>query len=66
MIQLWVNLPAKDKKRPPHYQSITAAQIPDVPLPDNAGLVQISSPVGSTVRRARPTHSRRSTFGMSG
>lgn len=41
MIQLWVNLPAKDKKGPPHYQSITAAQIPDVPLPDNAGLVRI-------------------------
>ena len=41
MIQLWVNLPAKDKKGRPHYQSITAAQIPDVPLPDNAGLVRI-------------------------
>ncbi len=41
MIQLWVNLPAKDKKGPPHYQSITAVQIPDVPLPDNAGLVRI-------------------------
>ena len=26
MIQLWVNLPAKDKKRRPYYQSITAAR----------------------------------------
>jgi redox-sensitive bicupin YhaK (pirin superfamily) len=41
MIQLWVNLPAKDKKGRPHYQSITAAQIPDVPLPGNAGRMRI-------------------------
>jgi redox-sensitive bicupin YhaK (pirin superfamily) len=41
MVQLWVNLPAKDKKGPPHYQSITAAQIPEVPLPDGAGVVRV-------------------------
>jgi quercetin 2,3-dioxygenase len=41
MIQLWVNLPAKDKQGPPHYQSITAAQIPEVPLPDAAGIVRV-------------------------
>ena len=33
MIQLWVNLPAKDKKAAPGYQSITSAQIPCVDLP---------------------------------
>ena len=32
MVQLWVNLPAKDKKAPPHYQGITAASIPAVRL----------------------------------
>jgi hypothetical protein len=33
MMQLWVNLPKKDKMAPPGYQPITAADIPDVPLP---------------------------------
>lgn len=29
MIQLWVNLPAKDKMSPPGYQAITSDRIPD-------------------------------------
>jgi hypothetical protein len=33
MMQLWVNLPKKDKMAPPGYQPITAADIADVPLP---------------------------------
>lgn len=37
MIQLWVNLPAKDKMSPPHYQEIVNANIPVVALPDQAG-----------------------------
>jgi redox-sensitive bicupin YhaK (pirin superfamily) len=41
MIQLWVNLPAQDKKAAPGYQSITAAQIPRVDLPGAAGLVRV-------------------------
>jgi redox-sensitive bicupin YhaK (pirin superfamily) len=41
MIQLWVNLPAKDKMATPAYQAITAAQIPAVVLPDQAGTVRI-------------------------
>jgi quercetin 2,3-dioxygenase len=41
MVQLWVNLPAKDKNAPPHYQSITARQIPEVTLPDGAGTARI-------------------------
>jgi quercetin 2,3-dioxygenase len=32
MMQLWVNLPAKDKAAPPAYQPITAADIPRVAL----------------------------------
>ncbi|MGO9838016.1 MAG: pirin family protein [Polyangiaceae bacterium] len=32
MMQLWVNLPRKDKMAPPGYQPITAADIPNVPL----------------------------------
>jgi quercetin 2,3-dioxygenase len=30
MVQLWVNLPAKDKKAPPRYQGITSDTIPTV------------------------------------
>ena len=37
MIQLWVNLPAKDKMTAPGYQSIEAAAIPVVDLPDDSG-----------------------------
>ncbi len=33
MMQLWVNLPGKDKGAPPGYQPITARDIPTVPLP---------------------------------
>lgn len=41
MIQLWVNLPAKDKMTKPGYQGITKADIPEVALPDGAGTVRV-------------------------
>lgn len=41
MIQLWVNLPAKDKRSEPGYQAITNDQIPRVDLPDGAGVVRV-------------------------
>ena len=41
MVQLWVNLPAKDKMTRPGYQSILNADIPSVGLPDNAGTARI-------------------------
>src|SRR5262245_42779365 len=41
VIQLWVNLPAKDKKGQPHYQAITAGQIPTAPLPGGSGTVRV-------------------------
>lgn len=41
MIQLWVNLPAKDKMSAPSYQGITDAQIPRVDLPGDAGTVRV-------------------------
>ena len=46
MVQLWVNLPAKDKMTRPSYQSIVNADIPTVALrgkegPDNAGTARI-------------------------
>jgi redox-sensitive bicupin YhaK (pirin superfamily) len=41
MVQLWVNLPAKDKMTPPGYQSITDADIPVVDLGQNYGRVRV-------------------------
>ncbi|CAN5338282.1 pirin family protein [soil metagenome] len=41
MVQLWVNLPAKDKMTAPGYQGITDAMIPVVALPDDAGRVRV-------------------------
>jgi len=34
MVQLWVNLPAKDKSAKPGYQTLLKGQIPTVPLSD--------------------------------
>lgn len=41
MVQLWVNLPAKDKMSPPKYQAITNSQMGRYQLPANDGLVEI-------------------------
>lgn len=41
MVQLWVNLPAKDKMTAPHYQGIARQQIPSVALPGEAGSVRV-------------------------
>lgn len=41
MVQLWVNLPAKDKMAAPGYQNISDADIPVVPLTDGAGTVRV-------------------------
>jgi len=41
MIQLWVNLPAKNKLANPQYQAITADQMGKVTLADNNGVVNV-------------------------
>ncbi len=41
MIQLWVNLPAKDKMTAPRYQGILSKQIPGVALPEGRGSVRV-------------------------
>jgi redox-sensitive bicupin YhaK (pirin superfamily) len=41
MVQLWVNLRAKDKSAKAGYQTLLKAQIPNVELPDNAGTVRV-------------------------
>jgi quercetin 2,3-dioxygenase len=54
MVQLWVNLPAKEKSGKPHYQGITSKQIPQVALPDQAGSVRVIA--GSYAGTAGPAH----------
>jgi redox-sensitive bicupin YhaK (pirin superfamily) len=41
MAQLWVNLPAKDKRAEPRYQTILNAQIPEVLQPDGGTTVRV-------------------------
>jgi hypothetical protein len=41
MVQLWVNLPGKDKMAPDGYQAIISADIPVVELPDGAGKARV-------------------------
>lgn len=52
MVQLWVNLPAKDKMGPAGYQGIQAADIPSVDLPDGAGTLRVIA--GSYAGHAGP------------
>lgn len=41
VVQLWVNLPAKDKMSKPGYQTLLAGDIPSVELADGAGALRV-------------------------
>lgn len=41
MVQLWVNLPAKDKMSTPKYQAIKNAEIPRYTLDNNGGEIEV-------------------------
>lgn len=41
MVQLWVNLAAKDKMGPPKYQTIVNAQMPKVSLEDGQSYIEV-------------------------
>lgn len=41
MVQLWVNLPAKDKMADPGYQTILDSDIANIPLKDQAGSLRL-------------------------
>jgi len=41
MVQLWVNLPARDKMGAPGYQTLLDADIPSVDLPEGAGRLRV-------------------------
>lgn len=55
MIQLWVNLPAKDKMSTPGYQGITADKITDVALANDAGIARIIAGTFENVKGAAHT-----------
>jgi redox-sensitive bicupin YhaK (pirin superfamily) len=54
MVQLWVNLPARDKMAAPGYQGITREQIPQIDLPDGAGTARIIA--GELLGTQGPAH----------
>ncbi|MDO6461852.1 pirin family protein [Granulosicoccaceae sp. 1_MG-2023] len=57
MVQLWVNLPAKDKMTGARYQSIADAQIPRVSLPGEAGTARLIAGEYDGTRGAAETFS---------
>lgn len=55
MIQLWVNLPARDKMGAPGYQEILSGEIPVVDLPGGAGRMRVIAGEYNGVRGAART-----------
>ena len=55
MVQLWVNLPAKDKMSKPKYQGLTRADIQKVELPNNAGRVEVIAGEFNKIKGAAST-----------
>ena len=62
MVQLWVNLPAKDKMNPARYQSLAKASITVVDLADNAGYVRIIAGHYLTAHGPAETHTPMQVF----
>ncbi len=56
MVQLWVNLPARDKQADPGYQTLLARDIPSVPLADGAGTLRIIAGDHGGARGPARTH----------
>ncbi len=55
MVQLWVNLPARDKMTSPRYQELLADDIPTVPLGDGAGQIRLIAGAFGEVQGAATT-----------
>jgi redox-sensitive bicupin YhaK (pirin superfamily) len=54
MVQLWVNLPARDKMSPPRYQAILNSQIPQLALSGDGGSLRVIA--GEFAEAAGPAH----------
>ncbi|MDB5142550.1 MAG: short-chain dehydrogenase [Mucilaginibacter sp.] len=57
MVQLWVNLPKKDKSTAAHYQAITADRMGKVQLPGDAGIVNVIAGAFNEVKGPADTYS---------
>lgn len=55
MIQIWVNLPRKDKLTPAKYQALTNATIPEIVLPKKGGLARVIAGEHEGVKGAAST-----------
>jgi redox-sensitive bicupin YhaK (pirin superfamily) len=55
MVQLWVNLPAKDKMTPPKYQAISNDEMGKYPLDNNAGTIEVIAGSYKDVKGAAST-----------
>ena len=64
MVQLWVNLPKKDKSTPAHYQAITSDQMGKVVLPDNKGVVNVIAGTFNGTQGPATTYSPVNLFDM--
>ena len=62
ILQLWVNLPAKDKMIPARYQSLAKASIPKVNLAQDAGYVRIIAGQYLTAHGPAETHTPMQVF----
>ncbi|MCY1300078.1 Quercetin 2,3-dioxygenase [compost metagenome] len=54
MVQLWVNLPARDKLAPPAYQTLLATDIPQIELANAAGSLRLIA--GQFAGQRGPAH----------
>lgn len=57
MVQLWVNLPAKDKMTQPRYQAIEAQDIPVIEFADAAGHIRVIAGAQGDVTGVAQTYS---------
>lgn len=57
MVQLWTNLPAKDKMSAPTYQGISQSEMGKHQLPNEAGLIEVISGTYQGTQGAASTHS---------
>ncbi|QMT36314.1 pirin family protein [Neisseria wadsworthii] len=55
IVQLWVNLPAKNKNAPARYQHLAKENIPVVPLPNQAGYLRLIAGEHEGVKGAADT-----------
>ncbi|KGQ33001.1 short-chain dehydrogenase [Gallibacterium genomosp. 2] len=64
MVQLWVNLPRKDKNVPAHYQHLAKENIPVVAFADNAGYARIIAGDFAGTQGAAKTYTKMNVWDM--